>query len=289
MAILEALKGWFNKSPKSASVILAVVIKLLHSWKKSNLSLRTGIYNFLGLDKVSGEALVKLAYAFWLKGESKIKSRAYNRLIIAISILVFRGKISQWLSNSRREQITIMFAGGNGSEMLHGFLKYALASVLLSIQNKLYLKMRRELNLTWIHNLTTSFLQSFTKQCLSRKKAEGQDENSLPEQRIAEDIRVFVKLFTMLGFQFIQAAITLYFNISILLSISPLLSTGAVVSALLGTWSTLYVARPLGALYAKERQTKGDFRYTLTRMRENGDSIAFYHGEEQEVILILYF
>ena len=26
MAILEALKGWFNKSPKSASVILAVVV-----------------------------------------------------------------------------------------------------------------------------------------------------------------------------------------------------------------------------------------------------------------------
>jgi putative ATP-binding cassette transporter len=52
--------------------------------------------------------------------------------------------------------------------------------------------------------------------------------------------------------------------------------------AIVGTWLTVKIGRPLVGLNFNQQRYEADFRFSLVRLRENSESVAFYSGEEQE-------
>ena len=57
---------------------------------------------------------------------------------------------------------------------------------------------------------------------------------------------------------------------------------GRAVYAVVGTWLTHLVGRPLAALNFRQQRVEADFRYALVRVRENMEGIALYRGEHEE-------
>merc|ERR1719204_3077242 len=155
--------------------------------------------------------------------------------------------------------------------------------LLLSPVNKIYWRLLRGLRQQWDAHLTRYFVGSFVEaQCLSYGVADGSDgaelgdDGRLADQRIARDVGVFVQLSTSLSLEAMQAAIHLYFYTGVLREVSASLSGAAAALAVLGTGWTRCLGRALPGLYAAERHADGEFTYTLTRARENAESIAFY-------------
>ena len=60
----------------------------------------------------------------------------------------------------------------------------------------------------------------------------------------------------------------------------------ALAYAVVGTWLTHLVGRPLAILSFKQQRVEADFRYALVRIRENMESIALYRGEEEEGVTL---
>ena len=56
----------------------------------------------------------------------------------------------------------------------------------------------------------------------------------------------------------------------------------ALAYAVVGTWLTHLVGRPLAALWFRQQRVEADFRYSLVRVRENMEGIALYSGEIEE-------
>ena len=56
----------------------------------------------------------------------------------------------------------------------------------------------------------------------------------------------------------------------------------AVVYAALGSWLTYKIGRPLVRINFDLERYNADFRYRMTRIRENAESIALYEGEPDE-------
>jgi hypothetical protein len=56
----------------------------------------------------------------------------------------------------------------------------------------------------------------------------------------------------------------------------------ALAYAIVGTWLTHLVGRPLAALRFRQQRVEADFRYSLVRVRENVEGIALYSGETEE-------
>ena len=56
----------------------------------------------------------------------------------------------------------------------------------------------------------------------------------------------------------------------------------ALAYAVVGTWLTHLVGRPLAALRFRQQRVEADFRYSLVRVRENMEGIALYSGEAEE-------
>lgn len=118
-----------------------------------------------------------------------------------------------------------------------------------------------------------------------------------PDQRIAEDVRLFTEFTVFLSMGLLNAVVTLGSFIAILWTVSgPLtfmLGTSeftipgymvwvAVLYAIAGSWLTHAIGRPLIGLNFQQQRLEADLRYGMVRVRENAESIALYHGEEPE-------
>lgn len=119
-----------------------------------------------------------------------------------------------------------------------------------------------------------------------------------PDQRISEDLAQFVDRTLNLTLGLMSAVVTLLSFVAILWGLSGALeltlgetpiSIGgymvwvALIYAVIGTWLAHVIGRPLIALNFNQQRREANFRFSLVRFRENAESIAIYHGENDEI------
>lgn len=115
-----------------------------------------------------------------------------------------------------------------------------------------------------------------------------------PDQRIADDLNIFVDLTLTLSLGLLSALVTLVSFVGILWTISGPLEVGgvtiqgymvwvALVYAIAGTWLTHVIGRPLIAMNFARQRVEADFRFSLVRLRENSEGVALYAGEAGEL------
>jgi len=157
-----------------------------------------------------------------------------------------------------------------------------------------YRYQRERLSLKWREWMTERVLTLYTanRAFYSIENLSTQDASSSkggastsldnPDQRIAEDVRSFCTVSLAFFITVLTSCIDLVSFSAILWSIYPQLFVAILVYASLGTVVTAYLGKKLAALNFEQLQREADFRYSLMRLRENAESIAFYGGEEQE-------
>ncbi|KAA8497602.1 putative ABC transporter ATP-binding protein [Porphyridium purpureum] len=172
------------------------------------------------------------------------------------------------------------------------FLKfYVVAIVVGPVVITLYDYMRAKLSLLWRDFLTRSILKSYMSGLAYYKVNSAPTENGYgidnPDQRITEDVRAVtsqaVELICTVSVAFFDFVL---FSIILFRIYPPLFATLLVYSAV-GTAVIVYFGRRLVDINAKQLQKEADFRYGLVRVRENAESVAFYHGDAVEQANIL--
>ena len=118
-----------------------------------------------------------------------------------------------------------------------------------------------------------------------------------PDQRIAEDIQMFVDRTLTIGIGLLSALVTLGSFVVILWTLSvaaPLhlfgsewnipgyLVWAALIYAVVGTYFTHLIGWPLVTLNFNQQRYEADFRFNLVRVRENSEQIALLKGEPAE-------
>jgi vitamin B12/bleomycin/antimicrobial peptide transport system ATP-binding/permease protein len=121
----------------------------------------------------------------------------------------------------------------------------------------------------------------------------GQTDN--PDQRIAEDVRGYITntyafsislistLSNLVSFSIILWSIPAQFTIPGTEIVVPGLPfIVALLYAVIGTWLTHLIGRPLIKLDFNQEKYEADFRYSLARLREYGEQVALLRGETAE-------
>ena len=104
-----------------------------------------------------------------------------------------------------------------------------------------------------------------------------------PDQRIADDVNSFSQKSLMFLLEMVSAVLQLIAFSGILWSISKTLIWVLVGYALIGTTVTFFVfGKPMIGLNFQQLRKEADFRFSLIRIRENAEGIAFYRGEKRE-------
>ncbi|MGC2411576.1 MAG: ABC transporter ATP-binding protein/permease [Stellaceae bacterium] len=168
-------------------------------------------------------------------------------------------------------------------------LLYLMVAVL-----RVYLD--QTLQLRWRRWLTEQYVTRWlTDRTFYRMRFSGRVDN--PDQRISEDVRLFIERSMFLGIGLLNAVATLasfaallwYLSGSITLSIDGLAFTipgymlwVAVLYSGVGSAIAHLIGRPLIRLNNRQQAVEADFRFSLLRLREEAEGIALYGGEAQE-------
>jgi len=134
----------------------------------------------------------------------------------------------------------------------------------------------------WRSWMTQRLLSNFEKD-RSYYVLESSGEIDNPDQRIAEDANAFTSVSLAFTITLLTSVIDLANFSTILYSIYPQLFGAIVLYAGFGTGCTLFIGSKLVGINFEQLQREADFRFSLVRMRENAESIAFYGGENIEM------
>ncbi len=174
------------------------------------------------------------------------------------------------------------------------FCVLAASFILLKVY-QLYLN--QWLQIRWRRWMTQFYLRLWLDDANHYRMQLLGDNADNPDQRIAEDIKLFVDQTLRIGLGFLNSVVTLLSFVVILWGLSlaaPLHLFGApfsipgylVWAALLysigGTLITHWIGRPLIRLMFTQQRYEADFRFNLVRARENSEQVALLAGEEAE-------
>lgn len=162
------------------------------------------------------------------------------------------------------------------------------------LQQKLFMRWR-----LWLtDHLLAQWLRPGTAYRVSGAATTAVDN---PDQRIAEDVRLFVSSNLTLSFGLLNALVTLVSFFGILWRLSgsldvplgfganvPVLSIPgymvwvALAYSALGSWLAFRLGRPLVPVNAMQQKVEADFRYGLVQVRDHAEAIALSGGETAE-------
>jgi putative ATP-binding cassette transporter len=221
---------------------------------------------------------VNVAKPYWLEDERRT---AWSLLLLLIVLMLVETKLAVML-NDQAGEMTSALAAKNGGRFWNAVRACLLTLAFAIPVYAFYYYMRDLFANQWRRWLTARFLDGY----LSHRKYYELGSNSdidNPDQRISEDINTFTGRSIHFLLIFLGSVMQLVAFSAVLWSISHLLVGVLAVYALAGTVIALYVfGKPLIQLNFWQLRREADFRFSLMRVRENAESIAFYRGEAQE-------
>ncbi|MGC4089054.1 MAG: ABC transporter ATP-binding protein/permease [Polyangiaceae bacterium] len=221
----------------------------------------------------------QIARPYWFGSDKK-----QARWLLAVLLLLLVGRTEfAVLFNQQTGEFTSALAAHDTARFWKSIRVFGVVLVVAAPIYAFYYYVRDRLGITWRRWLTHRFLDKY----LSGRAyyALGGDASiDNPDQRIAADIATFTQ--KSLGFLLDVggAVLQLIAFSGILWSISRALVIFLVIYAVLGTWVTFGIfGKPMIGLNFQQLRREADLRFSLIRVREHAEAIAFYRGEQREM------
>lgn len=176
---------------------------------------------------------------------------------------------------------------------------FALLTFFISSQYLIGNYLRGLLQIRWRKELTNaSFDRWFKGKAYWHMSASSTTNLDNPDQRVAEDCRIFIDKLTTKALELITKVLGLatYFivlwNVATFtlsfkffgydISIPHYMVWAAPIYVLICSGMTHWLGAPLMKISVEQQHKEADFRFALTRFRESKEAIALHNGEEVE-------
>ena len=230
----------------------------------------------------------------YFRSEDKLAGGVLLAAVIAIELTVVGINV---LLNEWNNRFYTALQDKDWNEFVHQmgiFCILAAAYIALAVY-QLYLN--QWLQIRWRNWLTRHYLGEWLDHANHYRMQLQGDSADNPDQRISDDIKMFVEQTLSLGVGFLNAVVTLASFVVILWGLSvesPLtfsgrefqipgyLVWGALIYAVFGTALTHWIGSPLVMLEFQQQRFEADFRFNLVRVRENSEQIALLRGDGSE-------
>lgn len=238
--------------------------------------------------------LFHLITPYW-NSEEKKSARLYLAGIITLTIaaVYMTLLLNEWFNS-----FYSALQNYDSDAVYRGLLRFtglAFAHIAFAVYSY-YLQQR--LALRWRKWMTKNYLAKWTgQQMYYRLEMFSQGTADNPDQRISEDINLFTARTLSFMSGLLRSATTIVCFIFVLWNLSEVLSFTAagqefhiygylvwtaLAYSVLGTWITHKVGHRLVSLNYLQQKLEADFRFSMVRLRETAESVAFYNGAAKE-------
>lgn len=237
----------------------------------------------------------KLAWPYWT-GDEKWSARALLAAVIALNLT------SVWLNvrlNAWNNDFYNALQNYDWAKFWWQFAIFGIIATALIVVAVYSQYLRNILQIRWRRWMTERFLHDWLDEQTYYRMQLDKSATDNPDQRISEDLDRFTSISLGLSLGLLSSAVTLFSFLFILWTLSGALMIplgggrhftipgymvfAAILYAIVGTWLTQRIGNPLVGLLYNQQRYEADFRYSLVRLREHAESVAFYRGENREM------
>ena len=231
---------------------------------------------------------------YWFSEEKLIARLLLLAIIgLALGMVYMNVRINQWQTlffNTLQDK--------NQAEFYRQITWFAVLATCWIVMAVYSLYLTQMLQIRWRRWLTNNYLKEWLgDRTYYRMQLTGTQTNN-PDQRVAEDLKIFVDETLNLSVGLLNAIVTLVSFVGVLWVLSGPLTVpmgeyqivipgymvwAALLYAVAGNVLTHKIGRPLIGLNFNQQRYEADFRYSLARFRENMEGVALYHGETDEL------
>ena len=230
----------------------------------------------------------------YFRSEDRWAGRALLAAVIAIELSIVGLTV---LLNSWNARFYNALQDKNWDAFVYQLGYFSILAAIFVALAVYQLYLNQWLQIRWRQWLTRSYLDHWMAGSNHYRMQLLGDAADNPDQRISEDIRMFIEATLNIGLQLLNSLVTLFSFMIILWGLSaaaPLhlfgmsysipgyLLWAALIYAALGTALTHLIGRALVALNFTQQRYEADFRFSLMRVRENSEQIALLDGESAE-------
>jgi putative ATP-binding cassette transporter len=235
-----------------------------------------------------------LTWPYW-KSEEKWSAIGLLAIIVALNLF------SVWLNvrfNRWNNDFYNALQEYKWSEFWYQFGVFGALALAMIVDAVYALYLRQILHIRWRRWLTDRYLHHWLDNQNYYRMQLNQAVTDNPDQRISDDIDSFATMTIGLSIGLLNAVVTLLSFLTILWVLSGALSIplgggrtfsipgymvfAALIYAVGGTFLTRWIGNPLVRLTFDQQRYEADFRFSLVRLRENAENVAFYGGEARE-------
>ncbi len=213
-------------------------------------------------------------------------------ILIELSLVGINVMLNRWQNN---------FYNALQDRVWDAFLNQVLIFLLLAgtyvVLAVYQLYLQQWLQIRWRAWMTRRYLDHWLTDANHYRMQLLGDAADNPDQRIADDIRLFAEKAIWIGIRVLGAAVSFVSFVVILwvlsaeaplqlfgyeIAIPGYLVWAALLYSIVGTVVTHWIGKPLINLNFLQQRYEADFRFNLVRVRENSEQIALLKGEAAE-------
>jgi putative ATP-binding cassette transporter len=235
-----------------------------------------------------------LAWPYW-NSDEKWTARGLLLAVIALNLITvaLNVRLNAW-NNDFYDALQQY----NWPEFWRQFAIFGIIAFLLIVVAVYSLYLRQILHIRWRRWLTDRFLRNWLENQAYYRMQLDHTATDNPDQRISDDLDRFATITLGLSLGLLSSLVTLASFVTILWTLSGALTIplggglsieipgymvfAALIYAVAGTWFTRWIGSPLIRLNFDQQRYEADFRFSMVRLRENAENVAFYGGEARE-------
>ncbi len=233
--------------------------------------------------------MARLAMPFWRSPDSA-RARMLVMMLIGVKLL------TTWIALRQNAWYNTFYTALQGSDrtafqaQVGAFFLIAAGFVACLIYGH---RLSESIKLEWRDWMVRRYMGDWiAHRAFFRLQLENRASTD-PDQRITEDMGIFAGQTLDLVVGVLDVAVSLVSFTAVLWALSGSLEIGgfnvpgymvlAVFAySILASLVTHLIGSPLIGLHSSNRTLEADFRFGLIRLRENAETVAFYHGENRE-------
>ena len=211
--------------------------------------------------------------------------RAWGMLILLILLIIALVAVTTFNSFIYRYLIDVIIQEKDYSKFTYNISIYAVGLVSITLLVGFTKFVRKQIAVDWYQWLNNHILNKYlNKRAYYKINFKADIDN--PDQRLSQEIEPITSSALSFSATFLEKILEMITFLIVVWTISQQIAVALLVYTIIGNLIAVYLNQGLIKINQAELESKADYAYALTHVRNHAESIAFFQGEKQELNII---